>query len=43
MCSTIFNYIFYMKAKNIEKENNQLSIIIQTLEEEKELVEAGNG
>lgn len=42
MCSTIFNYIFYMKAKNIEKENNQLSIIIQALEEEKELVEVGN-
>ncbi len=42
MCSIILNFIFYIKAKNTEKENNQLSIMIQALEEEKEFVEVGN-
>lgn len=39
MCSIIFNCIFYMKVRNIEKENNELSIMIQLLEEEKESVD----
>lgn len=42
MCSIIFNCIFYMRARNIEKENSELSILIQALEEEKEFVEVGN-
>lgn len=42
ICSIIFNCIFYMKARKIEKENSELSVMIQVLEEEKEFVEAGN-